>query len=327
MNLIPIGKYIPGKSWFHNINPSTKIISIFIIMLCIFIVPVNTNYINIYILVFLLFLSFTVVISCKLPLIKILAGLRPILFLITFTVFIQILYVQGDSNNIIGNFTFNISLTSVPAILAWLLFYNLTKRKIRYRVSYFLISLFLVFYLQYILYYGNLYSYSVTLYQESLIRSLFIFLRIVNLIILTSILTHTTKTTELNQGLEKVLKPFKLIKLPVESIAMMISLTLRFIPTLLEETDKIIKAQASRGLDFKYSKLNKKIKQIISLLIPIFVISFQRSEDLANAMEVRGYVVGEERTSVDTFKSHSGDYILISCTILVFFVILVLTLI
>ena len=327
MNLIPIGKYIPGKSWFYNINPSTKIISIFIIMLCIFIVPVNTNFINIYILLFLLFLSFTVVISCKLPLIKILSGLRPILFLITFTIFIQILYVQGDSNSIIGNFTFNLSLTSIPAILVWLLFYNLTKRKIKYRVSYFFISLFLVFYLQYILYYGNLYSYSVTLYQESLIRSLFIFLRIVNLIILTSLLTHTTKTTELNQGLEKVLKPFKLLKLPVESIAMMISLTLRFIPTLLEETDKIIKAQASRGVDFKYSKLNKKIKQIISLLIPIFVISFQRSEDLANAMEVRGYVVGEERTSVDTFKSNSGDYILISCTMLIFFVILILTLI
>ena len=109
-------------------------------------------------------------------------------------------------------------------------------------------------------------------------------------------------TTDLNNGLESVMRPLKIVKFPVAEIAMMLSLTLRFIPTLLEETTKIMKAQASRGVEFSESKLSKKIGQIISLLIPIFIISFKRAEDLANAMEARGYVIGDKRTKIDVMS-------------------------
>lgn len=109
-------------------------------------------------------------------------------------------------------------------------------------------------------------------------------------------------TTDLNNGLESVMKPLKIVRFPVAEISMMLSLTLRFIPTLMEETTKIMKAQASRGVEFSESTLKKKIGQIISLLIPIFIISFKRAEDLANAMEARGYVIGDPRTKIDVMK-------------------------
>jgi energy-coupling factor transport system permease protein len=132
-------------------------------------------------------------------------------------------------------------------------------------------------------------------------RAGFIFIRITNVIIMTSLLTFTTMTTDLNYAIESLLKPLKWIKVPVDVIAMMLSLTLRYIPTLLEETEKIMKAQASRGVDFKESKFKDKVVQIISLLIPVFVISFKRAEDLGNAMEVRGYVIGAKRTKIDQY--------------------------
>jgi energy-coupling factor transport system permease protein len=126
-------------------------------------------------------------------------------------------------------------------------------------------------------------------------------------------------TTELNYGLESLLHPLKKIKVPVDVITMMISLTLRFIPTLLVETDKIMKAQASRGVDFNESKFKDKVNQIISLLVPVFVISFKRSEDLANAMEVRGYVIGQKRTRIDTYKISLKDYVVLCLSIVLFF--------
>jgi energy-coupling factor transport system permease protein len=126
-------------------------------------------------------------------------------------------------------------------------------------------------------------------------------------IILTSLLTFTTMTTDLNYGIESLLKPLKVVKVPVDVIAMMLSLTLRYIPTLLGETEKIMKAQASRGVDFKESKFKDKVVQIISLLIPVFVISFKRAEDLGNAMEVRGYVIGAKRTRVDEYSIKFTD--------------------
>ena len=125
---------------------------------------------------------------------------------------------------------------------------------------------------------------------------------------LTSLLTFTTMTTDINDGLEGILFPLKWVKVPVDVLTMMVSLTLRYIPTLLIETDKIMKAQASRGVDFKEASIKDKVTQVISLLIPVFVISFKRAEDLANAMEVRGYVIGQKRTKIDVLKIKITDY-------------------
>ena len=126
---------------------------------------------------------------------------------------------------------------------------------------------------------------------------------------ITSLLTLSTMSTDINNGLEAVLAPLKIIKVPVGVFAMLISLTLRFIPTLLEESKKIMNAQASRGVDFQEGSLKDKVNQIISLLIPMFVISFKRAEDLSNAMEARGYIIGAKRTKLDELKLRWRDYL------------------
>ena len=103
------------------------------------------------------------------------------------------------------------------------------------------------------------------------------------------ILTSTTKPMELTYGIEWYMLPLKVIKFPVSEIAMTLSIALRFIPTLLEETNRIMKAQASRGVDFTRGGLGKRLKAIITLIIPLFVSAIERSEELSNAMEARGY--------------------------------------
>ncbi len=128
---------------------------------------------------------------------------------------------------------------------------------------------------------------------------------------LTSLLTLSTMSTDINNGLEAVLSPLKLFKFPVGVFSMLISLTLRFIPTLMIESKKIMNAQASRGVDFSEGSLKEKANQIIALLIPMFVISFKKAEDLSNAMEARGYVIGEKRTKIDELKFRFLDYFII----------------
>lgn len=135
-----------------------------------------------------------------------------------------------------------------------------------------------------------------TVTYEGLYRSCFMALRLILLIIGTSMLTLTTKPMELTDGLEKLLKPFNRLGLPSHEIALMMSIALRFIPTLLEETDKIMKAQQARGADFESGNLIQRVKNMIPILIPLFVGSFRIAQDLALAMEARCYHGGVGRT-------------------------------
>lgn len=135
-----------------------------------------------------------------------------------------------------------------------------------------------------------------TITYEGLYRSCFMALRLILLIIGTSMLTLTTKPMELTDGLEKLLKPFNRLGLPSHEIALMMSIALRFIPTLLEETDKIMKAQQARGADFESGSLVQRVKNMIPILIPLFVGSFRIAQDLALAMEARCYHGGVGRT-------------------------------
>lgn len=135
-----------------------------------------------------------------------------------------------------------------------------------------------------------------TITYEGLYRSCFMALRLILLIIGTSMLTLTTKPMELTDGLEKLLKPFNQFGLPSHEIALMMSIALRFIPTLLEETDKIMKAQQARGADFESGNLIQRVKNMIPILIPLFVGSFRIAQDLALAMESRCYHGGVGRT-------------------------------
>ena len=127
-------------------------------------------------------------------------------------------------------------------------------------------------------------------------QTLFICIRIYIMIIFTTLLTATTRPIALTRSIEDLLLPLKLLFIPVHIIAMIISIALRFIPTLLEEAQRIMKAQASRGVDFKNGNMKSKAKSMITLIIPLFVSAFSKAEDLANAMETRGYDPYAKRT-------------------------------
>ena len=299
MNNITIGQYIPGDSWLHRLDPRIKMLSLVVLLVGTFIIPISTSWGPIASMgaIFIGMLILTA--SAGIPIKKMVNGLKPIVFLLTFTFFIQLFFITDG--NLLVSFDFSLSLTSVGAMIALIVFYNWSKKYIKFRILYFLFIVLALFAVQYALPYLSFYTYKLDVYDQGLMRAGFIFIRITNVIIMTSLLTFTTMTTDLNYAIESLLKPLKWIKVPVDVIAMMLSLTLRYIPTLLEETEKIMKAQASRGVDFKESKFKDKVVQIISLLIPVFVISFKRAEDLGNAMEVRGYVIGAKRTKIDQY--------------------------
>ena len=148
---------------------------------------------------------------------------------------------------------------------------------------------------------------SFNIYWDAILQSLKIILRLVLMISLSMILTATTKPLELTYALEWYLTPLKIIKFPAHEVAMTISIALRFIPTILGEVERIMKAQSSRGVDFKHGKISSRFKAIISLIIPLFISAFERSEQLADAMEARGYDPKQKRTRYRKLSFHFSD--------------------
>lgn len=146
-----------------------------------------------------------------------------------------------------------------------------------------------------------------TITYEGLKNAIVMMVRLIFLIIGTSLMTLTTTPNELTDGLEKALSPLKYIKVPVHEIAMMMSIALRFIPILIEETDKIMKAQMARGADFEHGNLIQKAKNMVPLLVPLFVSAFRRANDLAMAMEARCYRGGEGRTKMKPLHYQKRD--------------------
>ena len=147
------------------------------------------------------------------------------------------------------------------------------------------------------------------IYSDALKQSLMIFTRLVYMITITTILTSTTKPLDLTAGLEFYLNPLKVIKFPSHEIAMVISLALRFIPTIMEEAERIMKAQASRGVDLKNGTIKEKISAVVSLIIPLLVSEISRSTELANAMEARGYDPSKKRTRYRVLKFAVRDLV------------------
>lgn len=148
--------------------------------------------------------------------------------------------------------------------------------------------------------------------------------RLVFLIIFSSLLTYTTSPIRLTDGIEHLLNPFRRIGVPAHELAMMMTIALRFIPTLLEETDRIMKAQASRGADFTTGSLVKRAKNMVPLLVPLFISAFRRADELAIAMEARCYRGGENRTRMKELTVTSYDYIGIAGVLVITVVLLVL---
>ena len=148
-----------------------------------------------------------------------------------------------------------------------------------------------------------------TLTKEGIRQAIFMSIRLVFLVVGTSLLTLTTSPIQLTDGIERMLNPLKKIGMPVHELAMMMTIALRFIPTLLDETDKIMKAQMSRGADFESSNIINRAKNLVPLLVPLFVSAFRRADELAMAMEARCYRGGYNRTKMKEAKITKADYI------------------
>ena len=155
--------------------------------------------------------------------------------------------------------------------------------------------------------------------DEGLRTAGFMTVRLIYLILGSSLMTFTTTPNALTDGIEKLLWPLRKIKLPVHEIAMMMSIALRFIPILLEETDKIMKAQIARGADLESGNIIQKAKAMIPILVPLFVSAFRRATDLAMAMEARCYRGGEGRTKMKPLVYQKKDYI--AYAVMIFYVV------
>ena len=148
--------------------------------------------------------------------------------------------------------------------------------------------------------------------RNGLLNSLFVSIRIVALILASSVLTFTTSPTQLTDAIERLLKPLALLKVPVHEFAMMMTIALRFVPLLLEETDKIMSAQKARGADMESGGLVQRIKALVPVLIPLFISAFRRAFDLATAMESRCYHGGEGRTKMKVLRFGHEDWLILA---------------
>ena len=147
-----------------------------------------------------------------------------------------------------------------------------------------------------------------TITREGIVHAFFMVVRIIMLITCTFLLTYTTSPLALTDGLESLLGPLKKLRVPVHELAMMMSIALRFIPTLIEETDKIMSAQKARGADFESGNLLQRAKALVPILVPLFVSAFRRADELAVAMECRCYHGGEGRTKLHVLHYQGRDY-------------------
>lgn len=245
MEKMIFGRYVPADSIVHKMDPRSKLIIIFLFVCIIFLANNVVTYALIGIYTFLMLgLS-------RIPIRFLYGGLKPVLWLVLFTLVLQLLFTQqGD--------------------LLWE-------------------------------------AGPLKIYEGGVRQGIFISLRFFFLILMTSLLTLTTTPIEITDGLETLLHPLKRVRFPVHEMALMMSISLRFIPTLMQETDKIMKAQIARGVEFANGPFKERIKAVIPLLIPLFVSSFKRAEDLAIAMEARGYRGGEGRTKYRQLSWQMAD--------------------
>lgn len=256
MKNFTLGRYMPIDSFMHTLDPRAKIVSMFLLMIAIFIPAGFVGYITIGLVIVL------AIYASKLSLRFMWNALKPIYFMLTFLLIINILVVKSGD------------------------------------------PLFTIF--------------GFTIYTNAIMQTLYIAIRLIYMILITTLLTATTKPMDMTTGLEDLMVPLKKLHVPAHEIAMIISIALRFIPTLIEETQRIIKAQSSRGVDLQEGKLMEKIMAVLSLIVPLFVSAYQRAEDLANAMEARGYIPDRKRTRYKQLHIHFRDVcVLLLCAIVI----------
>ncbi|HHY12850.1 MAG TPA: energy-coupling factor transporter transmembrane protein EcfT [Firmicutes bacterium] len=247
-----IGQYYPVGSFVHSLDPRAKILISVIFMIVLF---VGNNFYAFAVTGVFAVLAITL---SKIPWKVLIRGLRPIVFIMSFTIILHLFLTPGQAIFEIG-----------PLRATW----------------------------------------------AGLVQGMFIGVRLIILIMFTSLLTLTTSPIELTDGLEDILKPFSRMGVPAHEIAMMMTIALRFIPTLLEEADRIMKAQMARGADFESGNMVQRSKSLVPLLVPLFVSAFRRADDLAMAMEARCYRGGEGRTRMRELNLSTNDYFAFGLTI------------
>ncbi|HFI0446765.1 TPA: energy-coupling factor transporter transmembrane protein EcfT [Streptococcus suis] len=234
MDKLILGRYIPGNSMIHRLDPRSKLLAMFSFLLLIF--WANNLITNVLIIAFV----FAMVLLSQIRLSFFINGLKPMIGIILFTTFFQVFFTPG-------------------ATILW-----------------------------------EFWIFKVSI--EGLQQALIIFIRFVLIIFFSTLLTLTTTPLSLADGIESGLAPLKRLKVPVHEIGLMLSMSLRFVPTLMDDTTRIMNAQRARGVDFNEGNLIQKVKSVIPILIPLFASSFKRADALATAMEARGYQGGEGRT-------------------------------
>lgn len=326
---IVFGQYFNSNSWIHKLDPRVKLIAILLFMVGVFLID------SLYVLLGILGAVLILIFTTKISIFKFLQSMRMMTFLLVFAFVCQVLFRK--TGNLLYTFNFTLDVYNLIITVVLLIIYFLLGKKLKKgRFLQFLLVCFLSFYLQTYTYnvinnltnnigvnYIELVSYKVTVYDDSLMSGAFILIRICLLLFMSSILTFCTKPTELNNGLEAILSPLKVFKVNVSILSMMISIALRNIPTLINEANKILKAQASRGVDFKEAKLKEKVMQIVSLIVPMFIIAFQKAEDLSYAMEARGYDPDKPRTTINVLKFKTSDYVSLLTLICLFVLVIV----
>lgn len=244
---ITIGQYYPVDSPIHQMDPRTKILITFAYIIALFFINQFIGY------GFVVLCLYGAIYMSKVPLRYMLKGLKSIMFILLFTVALNIFFTQGGK-----------------VLWSW----------------------------------GIL-----TISEQGLIIAGQMACRLILLIVGSSLLTLTTSPIQLTDGIESLLNPFRKIGVPAHEIAMMMSISLRFIPILLEETDKIMKAQMARGADFESGNVIKRAKAMVPIMVPLFISAFRRAEELAMAMEARCYRGGVGRTRLHSLKYEKLDYI------------------
>ena len=328
MNNIALGQYVDGKSIIHKLDPRTKLLSLMLLMIAVFLIPKPLNNSFGRAASFIMLGGFAVIILIivlftKISIIKYLNSLKQLAFLFVFTFIIQLLTPQGD-NKLLLDLNLNLSIVGILITIIWIVLFILLRKFIPLKLIVFLgLTCLSIYLLTYDLGF-SFGSFKLKLYEDGLYNGSFFFTRIFLVIMLSTVLTLTTKPTDLTSAIEWYLHPLTYLKINVSIFAMIISLALRFIPTLFNETQKILKAQSSRGVDFKEGTLKEQISQIISLLIPMLVISFKRAADLADAMEARGYIPGAPRTKLNIMKFGLSDLFSFIITLIIFATIITL---
>lgn len=302
---IVFGQYVNGNSWIHKLDPRSKLLSVIMFMIGVFFIN------NIYVLCSLFALVFLICITSKIPIGKFLKSIRMVVFLLVFAFVCQVLFRKTGS--LLTTFNFTLTLYNLLGIITLIVLYFLSGKIIRkFRLLLFLLIIIICFVIQVYLPYGIvLANYKIEIYKDGIVNSLFIVLRMILILLMSSLLTLSTKPTDLNNGLEKLLSFLKVFKINPSILAMIMSIALRQIPKLINEATKVMKAQASRGVEFKEAKLKEKVMQIISLIVPMFIISYSIADDLSLAMEARGYDPDGKRTTINILKMKYTDYIVI----------------